>query len=85
MKKKKKKNTAVEVGGVKEGRCIMYNVFVQVAVGSNAAATHFEIGPGLPTKTDRSAASTSQSIFPRHLLGLENLQILTFNSAGIQS
>lgn len=45
----------------------------------------FEIGPGLPTKTDRGAANTSQSILSRHLLGLENPQILTFNSAGIQS
>lgn len=55
---------------MKEECSIMYSGFVQVTLGSNAAADTFEIGPGSPTKTDRGAASAGQSILSRHLLGL---------------
>lgn len=47
-------------GGVKEGCCIMYNVFVQVAVGSNAAMTHLKLAlacPQRPTEAPRALAN----------------------------
>lgn len=62
----------------------MYCGFVQVTVGSNAAVTHLKLALACPQRQREAPASTSQSILSRHLLGLENPQILTFNSAGIQ-
>lgn len=84
-RKMKKKEEQWGEGRVKEECSIMYSGFCPGNCWLKCGGDTFEIGPGLPTKTERGAASANQSILSRHLLCLENPQILTFNSAGIQS